>query len=163
MKIEIERQTLIDLIKKALELNISNCQFMKKLYKSDKNVVKTLNKSIRSSEKALNNVSLIKHIEVLRALYGDIIGKYSNELLLSGTLVMSKKTQYFDKTEKGFKEFVELTEQNKKMYQEKLKEQEESRKAIEKAKEQGKKVEYMVDPVTKKLKPIILEGENNNA
>ena len=159
---EQERTQLIECIKKALELNISNCHFMKNVYRGNKNIISTLNKSIKQSEKALNDISFIKHIEVLRALYGDIVGKISNSLMLGGTLIVAKKTNYFDKNEKGFKEFCEIQEENKKIYAQKIKEQQESREAIEKAKQEGKKVEYMVDPITKKLKPIIVE-ENNNA
>ena len=162
MNKEQERTQLIECIKKALELNISNCRFMKNVYKGNQDTIKTLNLSIRQCEKALNEVSLIKHLEVLRAIYGDIVGKISNSLMLGGTLIVAKKTNYFDKTEKGFKEFMELQEENRKIYQQKIQEQKESKEAIEKAKEQGKKIEYMVDPVTKKLKPIIVE-ENNNA
>ena len=83
--------------------------------------------------------------------------------MIGGTLITSKALNKFDKTEKGFNEFLHIQEENKKIYEEKIKEQRESQLAIEKAKEQGKKIEYMVDPITKKVKPIIMEGEDNNA
>lgn len=159
---ELERKYLLDLIKKALELNISNCEFMKKLYKDSKDNVKTFNLSIRQSKKALEKISHIKHIELLRSVYGDMVGKTSGYLMLGGTLIVSKKMEYFD-TEKGFKEFKEINEQAQKEQLEKLEEQKKNREAIQKAKEQGKKVEFMIDPITKKLKPVIMEKDNNNA
>ena len=83
--------------------------------------------------------------------------------MIGGTLITANTTLKYDRNEKSFNEFLKLQEENKKIYEQKLKEQQESQLAIQKAKEQGKKVEYMIDPITKKLKPIIMESENNNA
>ena len=163
MKEQFERKYLIEIIKKFLDLNIENCKFMKELYKGNKQIIDTLNKSIRQSKKSLEIIHQYKHIEVLRAIYGDCIGKIQGQLMIGGTLITSKTTLHYDRNEKAFKEFLNIQEENKKIYEQKLKEQRESQIAIEKAKEQGKKIEYMVDPITKKLKPIVVESENNNA
>lgn len=163
MKKSIEREYLIDLIVKNLDLNIANCEFMKKAYRGNQQVLKVINKSIKNSEKALESVHKIKHIEILRAIYSDIIGQISAKLMLSGSLVVSKKVYYWDNTENGFKEFQELCENNIKEQEQKIKEQQESLQAVQKAKEQGKKVQMIYDPTTKKVKPVIEESENNNA
>ena len=163
MKKSVERELLLDLITKSLDLNIANCEFMKRAYRGNQQVLKVINKSIKNSEKALETLPKIKHIEILRAIYSDIIGQVSAKLMLSGTLVVSKKVYYWDKTENGFKEFMQLAEDNIKLQEQKIKEQQESAVAIEKAKEQGKKVQMIYDPATKKVKPVIQESENNNA
>ena len=151
------REQLINLIKQQLELNIANCKFMKRLYKGNKTVIATLNKSIRQSEKALVIIHQIKHIELLRAIYGDIIGKYSAVLMLGGTYISSKALFRIDNNEKAFKEFME----NQKIEQEqaiaKAKERQETAQAVAKAKNEGKKVEYMIDPITKQVKPVIID------
>lgn len=159
-----ERQLKVFMIRtitKVLEANIENCNFAKKLYASNKATIKTLNKSIRQSKKAIDMLPSINHIEILRAMYGDIVGKITTTLMLGGTLITSKQVQYYDKNKEGFKEFMRLEEENRQMYEQKVKEQKESAEAIKKAKEQGKKVEFVYDKDTKKVKPVIVE--NNNA
>ena len=155
-----ERVYLESIICDALELNIHNCEFMKQLYKGNPQVIKTFNKSIRQCRKALEIVPNIKHFEILRAVYGDIVGQISGQLMLGGTLVCSKQLKKWDKNKKGFKEFQELQEENKKIYQEKIKQQQAQRVAMEKAKEQGKKVEMFYDPQTKSVRPVIMENDN---
>ena len=154
-----ERDYLIYIINVALNLNIENCKFMKRLYK-DQKARKTFNKSIRQCEKARLLIKEIKHLEILRAIYGDIVGQISGQLMLGGTLICSKQLKKWDISEKGFKEFQDLQEENKKIYQEKIKRQQEQRIAIEKAKEQGKKVEMFYDPTTKSVKPVVVESDN---
>ena len=126
-------------------------------------MLKVINKSIKNSEKSLENIHKIKHIEILRAIYSDIIGQISAKLMLGGSLIVSKKVYYWDNTENGFKEFLELSENNIKEQEQKIKEQQESLQAIKKAKEEGKNVQMIYDPATKKVRPVIQEGENNNA
>ena len=160
MKISLERENLIILIKESLKLNIDNCYFMRKLYKNSENAVKVFTKSIQQSKKAMLKVEKIKHIEILRAIYGDIIGQLSGQLMLGGTLICSKQLEKWDKNEKSFQEFLELQKENAKIYAEKIKEKQESMEIMKKAKEQGKKIEMMVDPITKKVKPVVVENSN---
>lgn len=161
MKEYKERQELTYLITKALQLNIDNCLFMKQLYKSNKNTTKVFNKSLSQTRKALVLVKEIKHIEILRAIYGDIVGQISGILMLGGTEICSKQLKKWDNTEKGFKEFAQLQEENQKIMAQKLKEKQESAEIIKKAKEQVKKVEMFYDPVAKKVRPVVMEEENN--
>ena len=154
------REQLINLIKQQLELNIANCKFMKRLYRGNKSTIKVLNKSIKESTKALVVVHQIKHIELLRAIYADIIGKYSAVLMLGGTYISSKALFHIDNDEKAFNEFME----NQKIEQEqaikKAKERQEYAQAVEKARQDGKRVEFVVDPATNKVKPVIVDEGN---
>ena len=161
MKEYKERQELTNLIIKALQLNIDNCLFMKNLYKGNKNSQKVFNKSILQSKKSLVLVKEIKHIEILRAVYGDIVGRSSGILMLCGTEICSKQLKIWDNSEKGFKEFLELQEENQKIMAQKLKEKQESAEIMKKAKEQGKKVEMLYDTVAKKVRPVVMEEKNN--
>ena len=162
MEEKLERKHLIKIITKFLETNIENCNFMKKLYAKDEKTVKIINKSINQSKKSLELIHQIKHLEILRAIYGDCVGKLQAQFMVGGTLITSKTTQRFDKTEKGFEEFIRIQKENQELYMQKMKEKKENAELIAKAKEEGKKVEYVVDPVTKKTRPMIVE-ENNNA
>ena len=157
-----ERKNLTDVIIKYLELNIENCKFMKRLYASNKEATKVINKSINQSKKALEEIYHINHIEVLRALYADCVGQVQGHLMVGGTLITAKTTYNFDKTEEGFEEFKRIQEENRLLHETKMKEQKENAELIKKAKEEGKKVEYVYDPVSKKARPMIVE-ENNNA
>ena len=151
-----ERKQLTNLIKMALELNIYNCKLLKKLY-TDKENTKTFNLSIKQSKQALIKIDDIKHIEILRAIYGDVVGKVSGVLMLGGTMISSNAFDRFDKTEDGFKEFCDLQEQIKNDYIAKIKERQENAEAIRKAKELGKDVNFMFDPKDSKVKPVIVE------
>ena len=163
MNKEQERKQLIYIIKRALDLNIDNCNFCKKLYKGNKEVTKVLNKSIRQSKKGIEKVSHVKHLEILRSIYGDMVGKVSSVLMLGGSILCSKKLDYFDNTEKGFKEFTEIQEASIKEQQEKAKQQQEYREMVKKAKENGDKVDFMLDPKDNKVKPIVVKKGDNNA
>ena len=158
-----EREQLISVYKKALELNIVNCKFLCELFKKkgDLDTIKVLENAIEKSEKALVEIDKIEHLEILRAIYNDYVNKISSHLVMGGALVISPKIQEWDKTEKGYNEFVIANKEALKLAKQKAKEQQESQLAIQKAQEQGKKVQMLYDPVTKKVKPII--EENNNA
>lgn len=163
MNKEKEREYLIYIIKSALNLNIDNCNFCKKLYKGNKDVTKVLNKSINQSLNGIEKVSRIKHLEILRSIYGDMVGKVSSVLMLGGSILCSKKLYYFDNTEKGFKEFTEIQEMSIKEQQEKAKQQQEYREMVKKAQENGDKVDFMLDPKDNKVKPVIVKKDDNNA
>lgn len=158
-----EREQLINVYKKALELNIVNCEFLINTFKEkgDNDTVKVLESSIEKSEKALVEIDNIEHLEILRAIYNDYVNRISSHLVMGGALVISPKIQEWDKTESGYKEFVIANKEALKIAKQKAKEQQESQLAIKKAQEEGKKVQMLYDPITKKVKPII--EENNNA
>lgn len=150
-----ERVYLEDTIIKALQLNIANCCFLKKINESKPEILKVLDKSIDNSVNAISLVKEIVHLEILRAIYNDYVNKISTHLVMGGSLVCSPKIQEWDKTESGFTEFTIANKEAIKLAKKKAKEQEESREAIRKAQEQGKKVQMLVDPITKQVKPVI--------
>lgn len=157
-----ERIYLEDAIVKALQLNISNCCFLKQVNKENKQIVETLDKSIEQSLKAFDLLKDIEHLEILRAIYNDYVNKIASHLLMGGALVCSPKIQEWDKSEIGFREFTIANKEALKIAKQKAKEQEENRLAIEKAKEEGKKISMVYDPQTKQLKPVI-DNESNKA
>lgn len=159
---KLERELLIDTIKKALQLNINNCIFLKEMNKEHKEVLETLDKSIEQSLKAFDLLKDIEHLEILRAIYNDYVNKIASHLLMGGALVCSPKIQEWDKSEIGFREFTIANKEALKIAKQKAKEQEENRLAIEKAKEEGKKISMVYDPQTKQLKPVI-DNESNKA
>ena len=57
---------------------------------------------------------------------------------------------------------MEIEEQAKRLQRQKMEEQEKQRKSIEEAKAQGKKVEMVYNPKTKKLEPLIVEDKGDN-
>ena len=157
-----ERLYLINTICKALELNVENCNFLKQVNKENKQVLETLDKSIKQSLKAFDLLDNIEHLEILRAIYNDYVNKIASHLLMGGALVCSPKIQEWDKSEIGFREFTIANKEALKLAKQKAKEQEENRIAIEKAKEEGKKISMVYDPQTKQLKPVI-DNESNKA
>lgn len=150
-----EREFLIALIGDTLKLNINNCQLIKELDKNNVELQKTLDNSIEKSKNALEILDKIEHIEILRAIYNDYVNKISSHLVMGGALVSSPKIQEWDKSEKGFNEFKIANREALKLAKQKQKEQQESALAIKKAQEQGKKVQMVYDPTTRKLKPVI--------
>lgn len=157
-----EREELIGLIYDTISLNIRNCLFLKQLNKNNVEMQKALDGSIEKSQKALKDIYNIDHLEILRAIYNDYVNKISLHLIMGGALVCSPKMQVWDKTESGFKEFTIANKEALKLAKQKAKEQEENRIAIEKAKEEGKKISMVYDPQTKQLKPVI-DNESNKA
>ena len=145
----------------ATEINIMDFQLT---LTDDPKTKQAIKKVIRDSQKAQEIVMKITHYEILVSLYNAFVnGKESFYVMFSATINAKNKVTYWDRTKKGFQEFIKLEQeakaQSQKDYEEKLKQQE----IIKKAQEEGKKIEYMVDPVTKQLKPIIYEKGDNNA
>ena len=122
--------------------------------------IKGIKKVIKDCDKAIEIINGIVHYEILVSLYNTFVnGKESYYVLLSSTLNSKRKVTYWDRTKKGFQEFIRLEEeakaQSQKDYEEKLKQQE----MLRKAKEEGKKIEMIFQDG--KLKPIIVGEETN--
>lgn len=154
-----KREYLVEIIRQVLITNISLMTYYKSLA-SDDNSRKVCSKSIRQTKKALEKLPLVKHIEILVSLYNAVIAGKESIFVLGGALICSKNFDYWDKTEKGFKEFLQLEEENRNKVVEKQKEEKEMKEAVEKAKAEGKKVEYVFNPETKKVEPKIVEETN---
>ena len=145
--------TKINVIVKVLETNLEILK-LKKGIATNLEQKKEIAKQVRLTKKAMDIIKSIKHDDILDSLYRSLIEKNEFWFCLVANVVSCKKTIYWDKTENGYKEFVEKEEQAKKLYEEEL----EKKKKIEQAKKEGKKIEYMVDPTTKKTIPIIMEN-----
>lgn len=122
--------------------------------------IKGIKKVVKACDNAIEIINGIVHYEILVSLYNTFInGKESYYVLLSSTINNKNKVTHWDKTKKGFQEFVKLEEearaQSQKDYEEKLEQQ----KIIQKAKAEGKKIEMIFQDG--KLKPIIVGDETN--
>lgn len=156
MRENTKKQYLITIISGLLETNIDLMSYYKALASDDESK-KTCAKSIRKSRLALEKIKKVNHIEILQSLYNTLISGKENIFVLAGSLICSKQFYYWDNTKNGFKEFMELENKAREEQEAKLEEQRKEREAIAKAKAEGKKVEMVYDPQTKKLKPSIIE------
>ena len=155
-----KREYLITIIQKYLETGKSLMEYLKAVAPT-RSAKYACNKSINKIDEALVHLRQINHIEVLEHLYSMFIGNGVIAYSISGGIIMSKEMQKWD-TDEGIHELIELIEENRKKQEEKLKIQQENRKIVEQAKQEGKKVEMVYDKETKSVKPMIVE-ENNNA
>ena len=122
--------------------------------------IKGIKKIIKDCDKAIETINSIVHYEILVSLYNAFVnGKESFYVMLSSTINSKKKVIHWDKTKKGFQEFIALEEQAKAQTQKELDERLEQQKLIQKAKEEGKKIEMIFQDG--KLKPIIVDKPSN--
>ena len=157
-KEELQRKSITTIIRKVLETNIELMTYYKHLA-TDENSKRVCSKSIRQTKKALEKLPHVKHLEILVSIYNTIISGKESVFVLGGTLICSKQFDRWDKTEKGFKEFLEIEKDNKEQQRQKAEEQEITREKIRLAKEQGKKVEMVYQDG--KVVPVIKENTND--
>lgn len=142
-----------------LDSEIAIMDFQLTLATEDEHI-KGIKKVIKDSEKAKNIVTNITHYEILVSLYNAFInGKESFYVMLSSTINSKNKVIYWDRTKKGFQEFIRLEQEAKAQSQKDYEEKLEQQKIIQKAKEEGKKIEMVFE--NGKLKPIIVEDKTN--
>lgn len=157
-----QRELIIKCIKSVINTNLEILALHKTIFRNNKESMSAIEKNIRISKKALRNIDNINHIEILRSIYQNIISGKETIFALAPALINSKKCKYWDTTKKGFEEFMELEREANEIAKQKLEQQIKEQEMVKKAKEQGKKVEYVYDNVEKRNKPLIIE-ENNNA
>ena len=122
--------------------------------------IKGIKKVIKDSLKAKDIVISITHFEILASLYNSFVnGKESFYVMLSSTLNSKNKVTYWDRTKKGFKEFIALEEQAKAQTQKELEERLAQQEMIKKAQAEGKKIEMVYE--NGRLKPIIVDNKTN--
>lgn len=158
-KSEVQLQRLKNVIVSMLQANENLMTFHKSIT-TDPKAIKVYNKSIKESRKAMVVISQVKHIDILTSLYNALISGKESYFAIFGSVILAKnKVVYWDKTEKGYKEFLKLEAEakakSKQEYEEKLKQQE----LVNKAKAEGKKVEFSYE--NGKLKPLIVEDKPN--
>lgn len=135
--------------KEIMKFHLLNCD--------DPKLKKILRKSIKQSEKAIQIVYTIKHIEILTSLYNTFVYRKENYFVTIGA-VICKSVDKWDKTEKGFKEFLELEEEAKEMALAQEKITLEKRKKIEDARKEGKKIEMVFK--NGHLEPVVVEEKH---
>lgn len=156
-KSELQKQTLKNIIINLLNTNISIMEFGKLLTKEEKEI-RFYKKAIRHSKKAIELVQGIEHIEILSSLYNSFIsGKEAYFITLE--VVISKNVQKWDKTKKGFEEFLRLDEEARNKFKQEADERNKSMETIKKAREEGKKVEMVFE--NGKITPVVVEEPLN--
>lgn len=158
-KLQSQKEQLKRLFVLMLETNIQIMKFQKTLTDKEEDI-KGLKKFIRESEKAIEIVNSINHYEILVSLYNTFLnGKETYFVTLCKTVNNKDTIKKWDRTEKGFKLFLQLESEakakTKAEYEKKLAEKE----MIEKAKKEGKKVEMVL--VDGKLQPRIVDEPLN--
>lgn len=151
---ELRQKQIVKILTKLLETNIEIMTFYKHLAVDDKSK-RTCSKSIRQSKKAIEKLPHVQHLEILVSIYNALIGGKEFVFVSGASLICSKNFDYWDKTEKGFKEFIELEHQAKVEQEQKLKEQHEKEIALKKAKEEGKDIEHIL--VDGKIQTLVKE------
>ena len=141
----------------ATEINIMDFQLT---LTDDPKTKKAIKKLIKDSQKAQDIVMKITHYEILVSLYNSFVNnKESYFVMLSTTIIAKNKITRWDRTEKGFKEFLLLEQQAKAQTQKELEERKQQQEMLQQAKKDGKKIEFAYQDG--KLKPIIVETEPN--
>ena len=157
--IDVQKSRLKRVFVSLLETNIAIMDFQLTL--TDKaEEKKGLKKFISESKKAIELINSVSHYEILVSLYNTFVnGKETYFVTLCKTVNNKKTIVRWDRTKKGFNEFIKLESEakakSKAEYEKKLKEKE----MIQKAKEEGKKVEMVY--VDGKLQPRIVEEPLN--
>lgn len=158
-KCDIQKEYLKKIFRSMLETNKTIMQLQMTLTEKEEEK-KGLKKFVKETEKAVEIINSICHYEILVSLYNSFInGKETYFVTLCKTINNKKTIVHWDRTEKGFKEFIKLEEEakakTKAEYEEKIKE----REMIEKAKQEGKKIEMVY--IDGKLKPQIVDAPLN--
>ena len=117
-------------------------------------------KVVRKTKKAIKIIGEINHIEILRSIYNTFIGgKETMFAILVGAVNHKDTVVKWDKTEKGFQEFLQKEEEAKKLFEEEQAKKKAQSDAIKKAKEEGKNVEFVLKEG--KLQPVITDKKVN--
>ncbi len=158
-KLDVQKERLKSVFSRFLDAEIAIMQFQLTLV-TEKSHVEGIKKVIKDSEKAKNIVTSITHYEILVSLYNAFVnGKESFFVMLSSTINSKNKVTYWDRTKKGFQEFVALEEEAKAQTQKELDERLKQQEIIKKAQKEGKKIEMVFE--NGKLKPIIVDNKAN--
>ena len=158
-KLDVQKERLKAVFVRFLDTEIAIMNFQLTLATEPEHI-KGIKKVINTCNKAKRIIYGIVHYEILVSLYNAFInGKESFFVMLSSTIVSKNKVTYWDRTQKGFKEFVALEEQAKAQTQKELDERMKQQEMIKKAQEEGKKIEMVLE--NGKLKPIIVDNKTN--
>lgn len=157
-KLEVQKEKLKDVFVSLLDSNIAILEFQKSLTNVDKER-KGLSNLIKKSEHAKGIIRAINHYEILISLYNMYINRKETYFISICGSICSKQLQKWDKSEKGFKEFLKLEQEAIDDYNKKLEEKKRQTETIKKAREEGKKVEMMYKDG--KITPVVVEDKPN--
>ena len=120
----------------------------------DPNHIKSYNKWIRQCKNSIRIVENIQHIEILCSLYNTFISGKETYFVTLGAVV-NKDVKRWDTTKKGFEEFLKMDAEARAKFKEESEEREHQLESIKKAREEGKKIEFVFQ--NGKLIPVVLE------
>lgn len=158
-KLDVQKEHLKHIFVDMIVTNIDIMQFQMTTT-TKKEEKQGLKKWIKLSEKAIEIIHSVDHYEILVSLYNSFVNKKELYFLTLVNSVVDKNTiTKWDKSEKGFKEFLKKEQQAIAQSKQEAKENQDNIEFIRKAKEQGKKVEMLFKDG--KLKPVIVEEKSN--
>lgn len=155
-----ESERKINIMLKIMEAGIEIATMRKNLTDNPQ-AKKTCEKAIREYKKAIRYLPSIKHEDIINSLYNSLVVRNEIWFFYFAPTINHKNTRYWDNTENGYKEFLELEKEAKEIAKAKQEEQMKKAKIIEEAKANGDKIEMVFNPETKKLEQIIVKEDNN--
>lgn len=109
---------------------------------------------LRKYKKAIRIIEKTQHIDILSSLYNSFIsGKESYFVVLCLSII--KNVEKWDTTKSGYQEFLSLEEEARAKFKEESEERMKTQESINKAREEGKKVEMVFD--NGKIKPVVVD------
>ena len=158
-KLDVQKTKLKALFNKMISVNIAIMEFQLTLTDKEEEI-KGLKHFIKESEKAQKIINSIVHYEILVNLYNSFVNsKEIFYLTLVRTICKKDTIVKWDRTKKGFEEFLENEKLAKIKSEEEAKEMAAKEEMFRKAKEEGKKIEMVF--VDGKLQPTIVDNEPN--
>ena len=150
----VRKRHLKEILCNYFHTAISFYEYMKRT--GDSKSKRICTKTIHKLEQAIIRVNETKHIEILDYYYTLCIAPNFQVYAVVGSLASSQKMVDYD-TDEGIVEFNKIIQEQQQKSLEKEKERQENAKAIQKAKEQGKNVEFVYDKDSGKVKPLIVD------
>lgn len=154
-KITKQKDLLKKVFVKMLETNANIMRFQMSLIDNEEEI-KGFKKFIKQTEKAIKIVQCVVHYEILVSLYNTFICQKETYFMTLCKTINNKETIIkWDRTEKGFKLFLQLESEAKAKSKEEYEKKLAQKEMIKKAREEGKKVEMVY--VDGKLEPKIVD------
>ena len=153
-----KREYLINVLSAYLTTNLTLFSFLREQAPDSKSK-RLCTKNIKTTQKAIQYLYEIKHLDILEYLYSSFVGNNIMAYSVSPKMVLSPKIKEWD-IDKNHQEFVDYVEELRIYEERKAQERQESQLAIQKAKEQGKKVEMVYDKDKNKVVPVIIDDTN---
>lgn len=149
------KKTLISLANSYVEIcRLQDC------YTDDPKAKEIREKALKQTKKFINLINSVNHTDILESIYRTFIGgKETLFAVMIGVCIKKDTVKYWDTTKKGYDEFVAKEKEAQELYEKALNEKKIKQDAIEKAKKEGKKVEFMLKDG--KLEPVFTEEKPN--